>query len=131
MSNGFNGADTTSTPAQRPAPRSSTVKVIIKDHSEGGLLGPYTQVCADKPDDVKGGRKGCGATLYFYFTHPNRRPMPFDMPPVVVEQWPVGPDALVVAEVESLYVHFSTCPHGTENDRRRREWMKTQKKGAR
>lgn len=101
--------------------RPRTVKIVLKDHSAAGTYNPTDGVCETNEEKH---RTGCGATLKFYYTHPNRKRMPFDGEPVVVEKFPIGTDACVIASVENTNVHFSTCPHARANDSRRREAAK-------
>jgi hypothetical protein len=90
----------------------ATVKVILKDFSEDQPLAPFTRTC--ETDEEKG-RRGCGATLFFYYTAKNRKRMPFDREAVVIgEPYKNGAEPYLFAEIEN-HSHFGTCPHAEQN----------------
>lgn len=98
-------------------PRRQTIRIYLKHHNNP-RMGSWTKVCStyEQRREVNGRFAtttiiGCGATLIGYRTWPNEKPMYFDGPPVVKEQYPVRQDGAVIADVYTDNVHWSTCPN--------------------
>lgn len=124
---GFNGVVNEQGP-QTARPPISTVVVVVKDLTGTDQYTPFQRVC--ETSEEKGGRRGCGGTLFFYYTK-NFKRMPFDRLAVPVgEPYRLDTRPYLFQEIEN-HNHFATCPHSDDNQKRRGQWEREQRQAAR